>query len=200
MPHFLLDSVRRLIKVHSIKTPFLAYSYFNDSFQLQSSIDGSGNDLNLTLKKTGIATEWDRRYLYGDHNASNFNDVSSTRGGGNISVPLNEDEDFMVWMKVGSKPTIRKLYAIIEDDIPQGSRLNFTINNRYNTYRFGGEKRLMLCTVNWTGGRNRFTGVLFFAIGIASALACLAILALDRHIDRSPGDIKTLSWRRKKKS
>lgn len=106
----------------------------------------------------------------------------------------------MVWMKVGSRPTIRKLYAIIEEDIPKGAVLTFQIMNRYNTYDYGGEKRLILSTANWTGGRNVFTGALFFAIGGFSALACFAILLLDRYTERNPGDLRELSWIKKKNS
>lgn len=103
----------------------------------------------------------------------------------------------MVWMKVGSRPTVRKLYGIIEEDIPKGANLTFEIQNRYNTYKFGGEKRLILSTTNWTGGRDIFTGVLYFVIGGMSALACLVILLLDKKVDRTPGDIQALSWIRK---
>eukprot|EP00210_Caulerpa_lentillifera_P007272 g6954.t3 len=176
----------------------LAHSYFNDTFKLQSSWTSDVADLGLKMKETGIATEWDRKYLYGDHEAKNFNEDVNTRGGGQIEGPLNEDEHFMVWMKVGSRPTVRKLYGIIESDIPKGAHLTFEIQNRYNTYDFSGEKRLILSTANWTGGRDIFTGILFFVIGGMSALACLVILFVDRRVNREAGDIRALSWERKK--
>lgn len=34
--------------------------------------------------------------------------------------PVSEDEHFMVWMRIGSLPTLRKLYGIIDRTIEEG--------------------------------------------------------------------------------
>ena len=91
--------------------------------------------------------------------------------------PLDDNEHFMVWMRVGSRATVRKLYGIIRHDIPKGprsryraigmrrdvwdtgSKLTFSITHRYNTYGFDGQKRLILSTSNWTGGKNTVIGI-----------------------------------------
>ena len=40
-----------------------------------------------------------------------------------------------------------------------GSKLTFKITHRYNTYDFDGQKRLILSTSNWTGGKNTVIGM-----------------------------------------
>ena len=48
----------------------------------------------------------------------------------------------MVWMRTAALPSFRKLWGRIEADVPAGTRLSVHIQNRYNTYRFGGQKRV----------------------------------------------------------
>lgn len=72
-----------------------------------------------SLQKEGIAWEWDRKYLYGDVDPQNFN-PEGNREGGTVTGPLNQDEAFMVWMRVSAAPSARKLYGRIEEDLPKG--------------------------------------------------------------------------------
>ena len=75
-------------------------------------------------QESGIAWSVDDQ-LYGNVTARNFQ-PEGTIGGGSIGrelsengtvrlregeTALNDDEHFMVWMRVDARPTIRKLYA-----------------------------------------------------------------------------------------
>lgn len=78
-----------------------------------------------------------------------------------------------------------------------GTKLTFTAENRYNTYKFGGKKYIVLSTSNWTGGRNIFIGVLYIVVGGISAVAAVSFFLVDSYIKRPPGDLKYLSWVKK---
>lgn len=56
--------------------------------------------------------------------------------------PLSGAEHLMVWMRTAALPSFRKLWGRIEADVPAGTRFSVHIQNRYNTYRFGGQKRV----------------------------------------------------------
>jgi LEM3 (ligand-effect modulator 3) family / CDC50 family len=56
--------------------------------------------------------------------------------------PVKEDEHFIVWMRTAALPNFRKLWGRIETDIPAGAAIRISIRNRYNSYRFGGKKKV----------------------------------------------------------
>lgn len=56
--------------------------------------------------------------------------------------PLRGNEHLMVWMRTAALPSFRKLWGRLEADVPAGTRLSLQILNRYNTYRFGGRKKV----------------------------------------------------------
>ena len=39
--------------------------------------------------------------------------------------------------------------------------MSITIDNRYNTYQFGGKKYVVLSENSWVGGKNNFLGEFF---------------------------------------
>ena len=65
---------------------------------------------------------------------------------------------------------------------------------RYNSYRYGGEKRVVVSTASWLGGRNSFMGTAYLVVGGASLLFALAFLALQSAFPRPLGDESRLSW------
>ena len=65
---------------------------------------------------------------------------------------------------------------------------------RYNTYRFGGAKRVVLSTAGWLGGRNVFLGAAYLAVGGASLLSAAAFFLLAWRLPRRLGDPALLSW------
>lgn len=69
----------------------------------------SGNNL-IPLRKQGIAWSSDLRKFN--------NPPNGTKG---IRIIENfKDEDFIVWMRVAGLPNFKKLYRIIDQDIPAG--------------------------------------------------------------------------------
>ena len=65
---------------------------------------------------------------------------------------------------------------------------------RYNTYRFGGKKKVVLSTASWLGGANPFLGIAYFGVGGASLAFALAFVMLTWLTPRQPGDSTQLSW------
>ena len=81
------------------------------------------------------------------------------------------DEHFIVWMRVATLPTFRKLYGYIEQPIPAGTTLTFRILCNYVVESFGGSKSLVVSTNNILGGKNSYLGRTFYVVGFF-CLAC----------------------------
>ena len=71
-------------------------------------------------QETGIAWAYDKEHLYGNYLPTNFNSDPKYRGGNTSTLPINQNEHLMVWLKPAAKPSFRKLWAIIHEPIPAG--------------------------------------------------------------------------------
>lgn len=83
-------------------------------------------------------------------------------------------------MRTAALPTFRKLYGKIEVDLEEGDLIMVNLVNNYNTYSFGGRKKLVLSTTSWLGGRNNFLGMSYVTVG--SSFIFLAFVFLLLHV------------------
>lgn len=166
----------------------IAWSFFNDTYSM------SMNGQNLPFSEKGIAWTSDRKEKFGNQVALNFNDIPEYRGGGTITGPVNENEHFIVWMRTSALPTFRKLYGKIDQDLEAGSLITVDIDNRYNTYKFDGKKKIVLSTASWLGGKNDFLGIAYLTVGSICFIFGLVFLGLLCKYPRELGDVTLLSW------
>ena len=195
----------------------VAWSNFNDSFSASLLLPGgeSNKPQPLPIDDSAIAWPTDSSQLYGPILPANFNDDPATRGGGagasaldGSAVPLDEDQHLMVWLRPAAAPTFRKLGGVIDNGgnaIPAGSTVRFAVDNRYDTYGFGGKKLIVLSTDSWAGGKNLFLpcaylsvagGCLFAAVAFAAASSGACAPCGVRR--RKFGDSAELSWNKGK--
>ena len=81
------------------------------------------------------------------------------------------NEHFVVWMRIATQPTFRKLYGWINQPIPKGTNLTFEVTANYVVSRFRGSKSLIVSTNNIFGGRNPYLGPSFYIVGFYCLLA-----------------------------
>ncbi|KAH9614235.1 hypothetical protein KSS87_018662 [Heliosperma pusillum] len=170
----------------------IAWSLFNDTYQFSI-----GSKL-LGVNKKGIAWDSDRKDRFGsDVYPKNFQSGALIGGAKlNSSIPLSEQEDLIVWMRTAALPSFRKLYGKIEEDLDTNNIISVVVQNNYNTYSFGGKKRIVLSTTSWIGGKNSFIGVGFFMVGGISLFLAVGFTFVYLLKPRDLGDPAYLSWNR----
>ncbi|KAL6659931.1 hypothetical protein ACP70R_002053 [Stipagrostis hirtigluma subsp. patula] len=170
----------------------IAWSLFNDTYTI------SVNKKAAEVNKKDIAWQSDKNNKFGnDVYPSNFQKGNLIGGAQlNESIPLSEQEDLIVWMRIAALPTFRKLYGRIEIDIMANDQLTVVIKNNYNTYSFGGSKALVLSTTSWIGGKNNFIGVAYLTIGVLCLSLAMSFIVLYMVKPRTLGDPSYLSWNR----
>ncbi|XP_077244396.1 ALA-interacting subunit 5 isoform X2 [Tasmannia lanceolata] len=170
----------------------IAWSLFNDTYNF------SLNNEALTVNTSGISWKSDRDKKFGD-NVYPRNFQNGTLIGGkrlDPSRPLSEQEDLIVWMRTAALPTFRKLYGKIEVDLEANSTISVTLENNYNTYSFGGKKKLVLSTTRWLGGKNDFLGIAYLTVGGLCFFLAMAFIVVYLVKPRQLGDPSYLSWNR----
>ncbi|KAK9150892.1 hypothetical protein Syun_009201 [Stephania yunnanensis] len=147
----------------------IAWSLFNDTYRF---VRGAGE---LRINRKNIAWRSDREHKFGKH-VYPFNFQNGTLiGGGKLdpTIPLSDQEDLIVWMRTAALPSFRKLYGKIEEDLEENDVIEANLFNYYNSYSFGGKKKLVLSTSSWLGGKNDFLGFAYVAVGSSCILVAL---------------------------
>ncbi|CAK8535825.1 unnamed protein product [Lathyrus sativus] len=171
----------------------IAWSLFNDTYKF------SMKNKDLTVNKKNIAWKSDKGSKFGhDVYPKNFQGGGDLIGGAKLdeSIPLSDQEDLIVWMRTAALPTFRKLYGKIESDLEANDEIDILIENNYNTYEFGGKKKLVLSTTSWIGGKNPFIGMAYLFVGGISLLCAIGFILMYVIKPRPLGDPSYLSWNR----
>lgn len=176
----------------------IAWSRFNDSFQLKTASGTTFCDTETptsVCKKDGIAWKTDvdtkfaaanTQYVYRYGGANAFYAEEPTH-----PLPNQVDQDFMVWMRTAALPSFRKLFRIIDADIPKGS-YELTVTDRFPVQAFEGKKYMVMSTAGWIGGKNPFLGIAYVVVG-ALSLAFGIIFGLKEVIaPRKEADLQKL--------
>mmetsp|Transcript_108218 Transcript_108218/g.186862 ORF Transcript_108218/g.186862 Transcript_108218/m.186862 type:complete len:393 (-) Transcript_108218:310-1488(-) len=97
-------------------------------------------------------------------------------------VPIQTDPDFMVWMRIASLPTFRKLYRIFPTytGFKAGTKVWIKVDNRFRVSDFGGRKFVILSTTSWIGGKNYFLGIAYVVVGCLCFL--LGVIFAVKHV------------------
>ncbi|KAK2450633.1 Putative ALA-interacting subunit 2 [Trifolium repens] len=171
----------------------IAWSLFNDTYKF------SRGPSELKVNRKDIAWKSDRNHKFGKH-VYPFNFQNGTLTGGaklDPSIPLSDQEDLIVWMRTAALPTFRKLYGRIEEDLEADDVIVVNLKNNYNTYSFGGKKKIVLSTSSWLGGKNDFLGIANLFVGTFSILISIIFLVLHLKSPRPYGDTAYASWNKK---
>ena len=94
-------------------------------------------------------------------------------------IPSAVDEDLMVWARLASLSSFRKLYRRITTDVEAGS-YSMQIRQRFDVRPFDGKKSFILATTNWLGGKNYFLGGLYICVGAICIILGIAFIA--KHV------------------
>lgn len=125
----------------------IANSVFNDTFTLCKDQSCSQP---VTLNSTGIAWDVDKETRF----MSSFS------------------EDFMVWMRVAAYRNWKKLYRIIEDDLPVGEYW-IHIDSKYPVSGFDGKKFFFISETSWFGGPNLPLAISYIVVGCVGLLVAI---------------------------
>ena len=186
----------------------IASSFFNDVFVSNTS--------GVTWRETGISWQSDREkkfknpdgwddasfkkdddsvYMYLHQRYKKFDELT----GGKLRKEGVKNEHFIVWMRTAGLPTFRKLYAVIDKDLDVG-KFTIKVHSQFEVAAFNGNKKLIISTVSWLGGRNYFLGVAYLVVGSISVMLALFFFAKHKMNPRKLGDSQYLVWSDKKES
>lgn len=184
----------------------IANSMFNDGFKLYYTKQGGDLEVKWTWKDIAWKSDRDAKFknpaiptngtlkdafngfakpLYWMKNIWEL-DTQNPENNGFLN------QDFIVWMRVSAFPTFRKLYrkhektaGVFKLGMPDGSyRLDIDYN--YPVHSFEGEKRFILTTSSWIGGKNNFLGVAYIVVGCITLIFGFVFLVIHMKVRTRP--------------
>eukprot|EP00741_Cyanophora_paradoxa_P000890 tig00000448_g860.t1 len=166
----------------------VANSVFNDTFALRAqSITGQ----TIFLRESGIAWSSDVSNKFQNpekcrNPLTNAFETDPSKRSPECTRDL-KDEHFIVWMRVAGLPKFKKLWAVIDTDLPPGEYY-FQIRNNFPTRGFGGTKWIVVATTSWLGGRNDTVGITYIVVGCVAIVLALIFLAKERVYPKARSD------------
>ena len=157
--------------------------------------------LSVSAKGIAFKTDVNKRFA-STAPITNFNNVPSLAGGGTLhaasganATKLSDDERFVVWMRTPALSDFRKLWGRIDGPVTllKGDTITVGVVNNWDSYSFGGKKRIVLSTSSWLGGANDFLGVAYLVVGIVCMALALLFAVLVAVRKRTPGDVTLYS-------
>ena len=135
----------------------MAKSFFNDSFTFKWKNNGSV----ITVNKTNIARKSDKEKYKNNKNKTKQ------------WIDIEENEDFLVWMRPSPLPNFRKLWGRIEEKLEKDAEIIVEVKNNYDVsllFSPNATKHLIISTVNSFGGKNPFLAIGCLILGGASLI------------------------------
>lgn len=116
-----------------------AYYMFHDKFSINST----------SIRFNNITWESEKNHLYKTLNANYANESHWLR-----QYEENEtlSDHFEIWMRTSPSPKLRKLYGVINEDIPAGQHhVEISMDTPNSVYKYG--RKLVLVSQSASGGR-----------------------------------------------
>jgi len=106
-----------------------------------------------------------------------------------------EDERFINWMSFPTSDNWKKLWGIIDQDLPVGT-YTFHIKNYYDVLGFHGEKHVILSNVTVLGGTSKLLAVLLVIMG-SGYIVLAAVIAVFKWYKKISNEINTsnIEWK-----
>ncbi|XP_078368787.1 cell cycle control protein 50A-like isoform X2 [Oculina patagonica] len=185
----------------------IANSLFNDTFKL-TWLKNSNEKFSVNLTYKDIAWKSDRDVKFKNPSGNlkeGFKDYTKPP---NWPKPVYEldtehadnngfqNQDFIVWMRTAAFSTFRKLYRKVvhtgefENGLPEGD-YQLDINYNFPVTSFDGEKRVILSTASWIGGKNPFLGIAYITVGVLCLVLGFSFLIIHLKFGKRPSTVQS---------